>query len=86
MPQTDPHVSADLCALGIADLVDLIARREVSPIEMANASLARYEATVAALFETYTCWYFQDMSGPRPVSTHMGAGWIQVRRCDSPCH
>jgi hypothetical protein len=53
---------------------------------MANASLARYEATVAALFETYTCWYFQDMSGPRPVSTHMGAGWIQVRRCDSPCH
>ena len=45
MPQTDPHVSSDLCALGIADLVDLIARREVSPVEMAHASLARYEAT-----------------------------------------
>ena len=45
MPQTDPHVSSDLCALRIADLVDLIARREVSPVEMAHASLARYEAT-----------------------------------------
>ena len=45
MPQTDPHVSSDLCALRIADLVDLIARREVSPVEMAHASLARYDAT-----------------------------------------
>ena len=45
MPRIDPHVSSDLCALSIADLVDLIARREVSPVEMAHASLARYEAT-----------------------------------------
>jgi aspartyl-tRNA(Asn)/glutamyl-tRNA(Gln) amidotransferase subunit A len=49
MPQADPHVSTDLCALSIADLVDLIARREVSPLEMAHASLARYEATEPVL-------------------------------------
>jgi aspartyl-tRNA(Asn)/glutamyl-tRNA(Gln) amidotransferase subunit A len=45
MPRTDPDASADLCSLSITDLVDLIARREVSPLEMAHASLARYEAT-----------------------------------------
>lgn len=45
MPRIDPHVSSDLCALSIADLADLIARREVSPVEVAHASIARYEAT-----------------------------------------
>ncbi len=45
MPRTDPDPPSDLCALSITDLVDLIARREVSPLEMAHASLARYDAT-----------------------------------------
>jgi aspartyl-tRNA(Asn)/glutamyl-tRNA(Gln) amidotransferase subunit A len=49
MPRIDPHASSDLCALSIADLVDLIARREVSPLEMAHASIARYEATEPVL-------------------------------------
>jgi aspartyl-tRNA(Asn)/glutamyl-tRNA(Gln) amidotransferase subunit A len=49
MPRIDPHASSDLCALSIADLVDLIARQEVSPLEMAHASLARYEATEPVL-------------------------------------
>jgi aspartyl-tRNA(Asn)/glutamyl-tRNA(Gln) amidotransferase subunit A len=49
MPQADPSVSTDLCALSIADLVDLIARRAVSPLEMAHASIARYEATEPVL-------------------------------------
>lgn len=49
MPQIDPQVSSDLCALTISDLSDLIGRREVSPREMANASLARYEATESEL-------------------------------------
>ena len=45
MPRIDPDPPTDLCALSITDLVDLIARREVSPLEMAHASLARYDAT-----------------------------------------
>jgi aspartyl-tRNA(Asn)/glutamyl-tRNA(Gln) amidotransferase subunit A len=49
MPTIDPHPSSDLCALSIADLVDLIARQEVSPLEVARASLARYEATEPVL-------------------------------------
>jgi aspartyl-tRNA(Asn)/glutamyl-tRNA(Gln) amidotransferase subunit A len=49
MPQVDPYASSDLCALRIADLVDLIARRDVSPLEIAHASIARYEATEPVL-------------------------------------
>ncbi len=45
MPRTNPNPPPDLCALSITDLVDLIARRQVSPLEMAHASLARYDAT-----------------------------------------
>jgi aspartyl-tRNA(Asn)/glutamyl-tRNA(Gln) amidotransferase subunit A len=49
MPRIDPRASSDLCDLSIADLVDFIARHEVSPLEVAHASIARYEATEPVL-------------------------------------
>jgi aspartyl-tRNA(Asn)/glutamyl-tRNA(Gln) amidotransferase subunit A len=45
MPGTEGRGTAELCALSMADLVDLVARRKVSPVEMCRASLARFEAT-----------------------------------------
>ena len=35
----------DLCALGVSKLVELIAHRDVSPVEVCHASIARLEAT-----------------------------------------
>jgi aspartyl-tRNA(Asn)/glutamyl-tRNA(Gln) amidotransferase subunit A len=45
MPRIDPDSPTDLCALSIGELAGLIARRDVSPVEMAHASIARYEST-----------------------------------------
>jgi aspartyl-tRNA(Asn)/glutamyl-tRNA(Gln) amidotransferase subunit A len=42
MPRSD---TSDLCSLDIVDLVQLIARRDVSPVEVCRASIARFEAT-----------------------------------------
>jgi aspartyl-tRNA(Asn)/glutamyl-tRNA(Gln) amidotransferase subunit A len=41
----DVDTASDLCALGISELADLIARREVSPTEVCGASIARYRET-----------------------------------------
>ena len=43
--RSDGDQADDLCALGIAELADLIARREVSPTEVCRASIARYRET-----------------------------------------
>ena len=46
---TMPRSETDLCSLDIADVVDLIARREVSPVDVCRASIARFEATEPGL-------------------------------------
>src|SRR5262249_45720534 len=44
MPRSEAGPAAgDLCALGIAELVDRIARREISPVDVVSAAIARFE-------------------------------------------
>src|SRR2546421_408178 len=45
MPRSDGDEADDLCALGISELAELIARRDVSPTEACRASITRYRET-----------------------------------------
>jgi aspartyl-tRNA(Asn)/glutamyl-tRNA(Gln) amidotransferase subunit A len=49
MPRRDRGAGADLSALSIAELVDLVGRREVSPVDICHAAIARFDATEPAL-------------------------------------
>jgi aspartyl-tRNA(Asn)/glutamyl-tRNA(Gln) amidotransferase subunit A len=45
MPRSDGYEADGLCALGISELAELIARRDVSPTEACRASITRYRET-----------------------------------------